>query len=39
MIDLTRQTPKQKTEEPLGAVILYCVPFAALITWIILSGM
>ena len=38
MIDLTRQTSKQKTEEPLGAVILYCVPFAALLTWIILSG-
>lgn len=38
MIDLNMK-PKPKAEEPLGAVILYCVPFAALLTWIILSGM
>ena len=38
MIDLNMK-PKPKAEEPLGSVILYCVPFAALITWIILSGM
>lgn len=38
MIDLNLK-PKQKEEEPLGAVMLYCVPFAALLTWIILSGL
>lgn len=38
MIDLNLK-PKTEEEEPLGLVILGSLPFVALITWIIMSGL
>lgn len=39
MIDLSYKPRKaEQAEEPLGIVVLGCMPFAALLAWIILSG-
>ena len=41
MIDLTyrAKTAKREEETPLGVVIICLMPFAALFTWMILSGL